>query len=71
MLFGDKDETDDDDEDIENRNDRMENFGNQIRGHLNHNRTIYTEERDVFNKNTIEDRKSGCDFRKGGTKGNT
>ena len=55
MLFGDKDETNDDDEDIENRNDRMENFGNQIRGHLNHNRTIYTEERDVFNKNTIED----------------
>ena len=55
MLFGDRDETDDD-EDIENRNDRMEHFGNQIRGHLNHNRTIYAEERDVFNKNTIEDR---------------
>ena len=55
MLFGEKDE--DDDEDIENRNDRMEHFGNQIRGHLNHNRTIYAEERDVFNKNTIEDRK--------------
>ena len=29
----------------------------QIRGHLNHNRTLYAEERDVFNKNTIEDRK--------------
>ena len=35
----------------------MEHFGNQIRGHLNHNRTIYAEERGVFNKNTIEDRK--------------
>ena len=55
MLFGDRDETDDD-EDIENRNDRMEHFGNQIRGHLNHNRTIYAEERDVCNKNTREDR---------------
>ena len=69
MLFGDAtdDEKEDDDASpearelrdpqFENRNDRMENFGNQIRGHLNHNRTIYAEERDVFNKNTIEDRK--------------
>ena len=61
MLFGDAtdDENAEDEEDnvIENRNDRMEHFGNQIRGHLNHNRTIYAEERDVFNKNTIEDRK--------------
>ena len=59
MLFGDAtdDEKEDEEPEIENRNDRMEHFGNQIRGHLNHNRTIYTEERDVFNKNTIEDRK--------------
>ena len=60
MLFGDATDDEKEDEDdepqIENRNDRMENFGNQIRGHLNHNRTIYAEERDVFNKNTIEDR---------------
>ena len=60
MLFGDG--TDEEDEDkpepeIQNRNDRMEHFGNQIRGHLHHNRTLYDEERDVFNKNTIEDRK--------------
>ena len=60
MLFGDPDDDekeDDDEPQIENRNDRMEHFGNQIRGHLNHNRTLYAEERDVFNKNTIEDRK--------------
>ena len=60
MLFGDAtdDENAEDEEpQIENRNDRMEHFGNHIRGHLNHNRTIYAEERDVFNKNTIEDRK--------------
>ena len=59
MLFGDAtdDEKEDEEPEIENRNDRMEHFGNQIRGHLNHNRTIYAEERDVFNKNTIEDRK--------------
>ena len=59
MLFGDAtdDEKEDEEPAIENRNDKMEHFGNQIRGHLNHNRTIYAEERDVFNKNTIEDRK--------------
>ena len=60
MLFGDPDDDekeDDDEPQIENRNDRMEHFGNQIRGHLNQNRTLYAEERDVFNKNTIEDRK--------------
>ena len=60
MLFGDPDDDEkeeDDEPQIENRNDRMEHFGNQIRGHLNHNRTIYAEERDVFNKTTIEDRK--------------
>ena len=67
MLFLDGNEIDDDDAspearelrdppEIQNRNDRMEHFGNQIRGHLNHNRTIYAEERDVFNKNIIEDR---------------
>ena len=52
MLFGDGTDAEEDDEDniIENRNDRMENFGNQVRGHLNHNKTIYAEERDVFNK---------------------
>ena len=59
MLFGDAtdDQKEDEEPEIENRNDRMEHFGNQIRGHLNHNRTKYAEERDVFNKNTIEDRK--------------
>ena len=59
MLFGDAtdDEKEDEEPEIENRNDRMEHFGNQMRGHLNHNRTIYAEERGVFNKNTIEDRK--------------
>ena len=49
MLFGDDEE--DEDNVIENRNDRMEHLGNQIRGHLHHNRTLYDEERDVFNKN--------------------
>ena len=53
MLFGNDPETDEEDDDniVENRNDRMEHFGNQIRGHLHHNRTLYDEERDVFNKN--------------------
>ena len=40
----------------DNPNDRMVDFENKIRGHLNHNRTLYAEERDVFNKNIIEDR---------------
>ena len=57
MLFGDGTDEEEDDNIIENRNGSMENFGNQVRGHLNHNKTIYAEERDVFNKNTIEDRK--------------
>ena len=70
MLFGDgtdEEEEEEDDYNIvdaspearelrDNKNDRMDHFSNQIRGHLNHNKTIYAEERDVFNKNTIEDR---------------
>ena len=43
-------------EEPENPNDRMVDFGNKIRGHLNHNRTLYAEERDVFNKEMIDDK---------------